>query len=219
MAYKYSSGPTKQDDIYAKKSVDDDGNTYINFEEDYIGLVAGGVTLLEASGSVVSSSVNISASAFYGDGSNLTGIASPIHAPWISGSTNTHSSMASTTTNITITGANLTSTSAISFDSQFTTDGHSIGSITFNSPTEIVVPITTGASSGSYTMTITNTDGLSTSVTDIYQVSTHQLYALDSIGKFTSIDDMTYGADSYGETLGQESTARQQLAGMPAAAQ
>ena len=75
MSYKYSNGPTKQDDIYAKKSVDADGNTYINFEEDYIGLVAGGVTLLEASGSVVSSSVNISASAFYGDGSNLTGIA------------------------------------------------------------------------------------------------------------------------------------------------
>tara|TARA_R110000796_G_scaffold58391_4_gene134765 strand:- start:3256 stop:4737 length:1482 start_codon:yes stop_codon:yes gene_type:complete len=195
----------------------------------------------------VSASINISASSFYGDGSNLTGIsggggaptgaqyitlsvnsdlsaervltagsgisitdggagstitvattASPIHAPWISGSTNTYSSMASTTTNITITGANLTSTSVISFDSQFATDGHSIGSVTFNSPTEIVVPITTGTTGGQYTMTITNTDGLSTSVTNAYRVSTHQLYALDSIGKFTSIDDMAYGADSFG---------------------
>jgi hypothetical protein len=47
-------------------------------------------------------------------------------------------------------------------------------------------------------MTITNTDGLSDSVTDGYTASTVQLYALDSIGKFTSIDDMAYGADSYG---------------------
>jgi|TARA_R110000824_G_scaffold21668_3_gene80620 hypothetical protein len=40
MAYKYNSAPTKQDDIYAKKSIDGDSDTYIDFEEDYIGLVA-----------------------------------------------------------------------------------------------------------------------------------------------------------------------------------
>lgn len=249
MTYKFYNGPTKQDDIYAKKSVDADGDTYIDFEENYIGIVVGGTTLLAVSGSVVSSSTSISASTFHGDGSNLTGIAggagsgaptdaqyitlatdgdlsgyriltagsgitltdagatgnitvaataAPIHAPWVSGSTDTYSSMISTTTDITVLGANLTSTSVVSFDSQFATDGHSIGSMTFISPTEIVVPITTGTTGSQYTMTITNADGLTGTLTNAYKVSTHQLYALDSLSKFTSIDDMAYGADSYG---------------------
>ena len=247
MAYNYSKGKTFQGDIY--NEADTERNTFIDFSEDAVGIVTAGTLAFVISGTTgeISSSYNLSASAFYGDGSNLTNVvggdgaptdaqyitlatngslsaervltagtgitltdagaggnitiaatAAPIHAPWISGSTDTYSSMISTTTDVTIIGANLTSTSVVSFDSQFATDGHTVGSVSFISPTEIVVPITTGATGSQYTMTITNTDGLSDSVTDVYNVSTHQLYALDSIGKFTSIDDMAYGAVSYG---------------------
>lgn len=51
MAYKYSSGPRKFDDITAEGDVQ--GNTKIDFEEDYIGLVTSGSSVLVVSGSVV----------------------------------------------------------------------------------------------------------------------------------------------------------------------
>tara|TARA_A200000159_G_scaffold155011_1_gene168408 strand:- start:2811 stop:3482 length:672 start_codon:yes stop_codon:yes gene_type:complete len=51
MAYKYSSGPRKFDDITAEG--DAQGNTKIDFEEDYIGLVTSGSSTLVVSGSVV----------------------------------------------------------------------------------------------------------------------------------------------------------------------
>jgi len=49
MAYKYSIGGRKFDDITAE--TDAQGNTKIDFEEDYIGLVVGGNTTLSVSGS------------------------------------------------------------------------------------------------------------------------------------------------------------------------
>jgi hypothetical protein len=49
MAYKYSIGGRKFDDITAE--TDAQGNTKIDFEEDYIGLVVSGSTTLSVSGS------------------------------------------------------------------------------------------------------------------------------------------------------------------------
>jgi hypothetical protein len=89
MSYKFSLGERTFDDITAE--VDAQANTKIDFEEDYIGFVTSGSSTLVVSGSSVgigttipnhtlavvgdiSASVHISASAFYGDGSNLTGI-------------------------------------------------------------------------------------------------------------------------------------------------
>ena len=89
MSYKFSLGERTFDDITAE--VDAQANTKIDFEEDYIGFVTSGSSTLVVSGSMVgigttipnhtlavvgdiSASVHISASAFYGDGSNLTGI-------------------------------------------------------------------------------------------------------------------------------------------------
>ena len=46
MAYKYTTGSVNRGDIYAESSIDDDGNTYINFGNNSIGLVAGAVDLL-----------------------------------------------------------------------------------------------------------------------------------------------------------------------------
>ena len=75
MAYKFSRGKTFQGDIYNEDDVQK--NTYLDWSEDAIGFVAGGATCLIISGSgAVSSSLNLSASAFYGDGSNLTNITS-----------------------------------------------------------------------------------------------------------------------------------------------
>jgi len=51
MAYKYSIGGRKFDDITAETDVQ--GNTKIDFEEDYIGLVTSGSSTLVASGSMV----------------------------------------------------------------------------------------------------------------------------------------------------------------------
>ena len=51
MAYKYSSGPRKFDDITAEGDVQ--GNTKIDFEEDYIALMTSGSNVLVVSGSNV----------------------------------------------------------------------------------------------------------------------------------------------------------------------
>ena len=72
MAYKYSKGKTYQGDIYNED--DTQKNTFLDWSEDAIGLVAGGELVLAVSASVVSSSANLSASAFYGDGSGLSNI-------------------------------------------------------------------------------------------------------------------------------------------------
>jgi hypothetical protein len=75
MAYKYSKGKTFQGDIYNED--DTQRNTYLDWSEDAIGFVAGGQECLVISGSgAMSSSLNVSASAFYGDGSNLTNVTS-----------------------------------------------------------------------------------------------------------------------------------------------
>lgn len=49
MAYKYSTGERKFDDITAEG--DAQGNTKIDFEEDYIALVTSGSSVLVVSGS------------------------------------------------------------------------------------------------------------------------------------------------------------------------
>ena len=73
MAYKYTTGSVHRGDIYNE---DDSGrNTYIDWSEDAVAFVCGGVDALVVSGSMgLSSSLNMSASAFYGDGSGLSGI-------------------------------------------------------------------------------------------------------------------------------------------------
>tara|TARA_Y100000296_G_scaffold62593_1_gene72735 strand:- start:152 stop:715 length:564 start_codon:yes stop_codon:yes gene_type:complete len=53
MAYKYTTGSVNRGDLYAESSVDSDGNTYIDFSEDAIGLVAGGTTNFVVSSSTV----------------------------------------------------------------------------------------------------------------------------------------------------------------------
>ena len=56
MAYKYSSGPRKFDDITAEGDVQ--GNTKIDFEEDYIALMTSGSNVLVVSGSNVGIGTN-----------------------------------------------------------------------------------------------------------------------------------------------------------------
>ena len=74
MAYKYAKGKVFRGDIYNED--DTQKNTYLDWSEDAVGIVAGGVLAFTISGSnnEISSSYNLSASAFYGDGSNLTGV-------------------------------------------------------------------------------------------------------------------------------------------------
>ena len=47
MAYKFTTGSVNRGDLYAEKSIDDDGDTYINFGDDSISLVANAVNVLE----------------------------------------------------------------------------------------------------------------------------------------------------------------------------
>ena len=47
MAYKYTKGSVNRGDLYAETSIDDDGDTYINFGDDSISLVANAVNVLE----------------------------------------------------------------------------------------------------------------------------------------------------------------------------
>jgi len=46
MAYKYTKGSVNRGDLYAETSIDDDGDTYINFGDDSISLVANAVDTL-----------------------------------------------------------------------------------------------------------------------------------------------------------------------------
>ena len=46
MAYKYTTGSVNRGDLYAESSIDDDGDTYINFGSDSISLVANAVNTL-----------------------------------------------------------------------------------------------------------------------------------------------------------------------------
>tara|TARA_R100000008_G_scaffold60856_3_gene38297 strand:- start:5 stop:1873 length:1869 start_codon:yes stop_codon:yes gene_type:complete len=79
MAYLFATGSVRRGDIYYED--DSQRNTYIDWSEDAVAFVCGGVDALVVSGSTgLSSSLNMSASAFYGDGSNLenvTATASP----------------------------------------------------------------------------------------------------------------------------------------------
>ena len=119
----------------------------------------------------VSASLNVSASAFYGDGTGLTGVATAIHDPWVSGSTDTYKRLMTTTGSIEIDGYGFTDGSTVSFDSQFDTDGHAAGALTFNSPVSLSLVVSASAQTGSYDMTISNTDGLSYTVTNGLQVA------------------------------------------------
>tara|TARA_Y100000310_G_scaffold169757_1_gene169966 strand:- start:921 stop:2726 length:1806 start_codon:yes stop_codon:yes gene_type:complete len=114
----------------------------------------------------VSASSNVSASAFYGDGSNLDGVGSNIHAPWISGSDLTYETTYSGSAKITLSGYNFASGIVASLESQFTTDGHSTGSTTWNNPTSVSFPLTASAQTASYDIILTNTDGLTYTLSD-----------------------------------------------------
>jgi hypothetical protein len=74
MAYKYTRGSVNRGDIYNED--DTQGNTYIDWSEDAFGVVAAGSLAFSISGSneEISSSYNLSASAFYGDGSGLSNV-------------------------------------------------------------------------------------------------------------------------------------------------
>ena len=73
MAYKYAKGKIYRGDIYNED--DTQRNTFIDFSEDAVGIIVGNAEGLVVSGSgAVSSSLNVSASGFYGDGSGLSGI-------------------------------------------------------------------------------------------------------------------------------------------------
>lgn len=79
MTYKYSKGKTFKGDIYNED--DAERNTYLDWSEDAIGFIAGGEPCLVISGSgAISSSLNLSASAFYGDGSNLENVSVTVAA-------------------------------------------------------------------------------------------------------------------------------------------
>ncbi len=72
MAYNTKKGSQHTGDIQFEGDPDD---TQIDFENDSIKLKTGGLDRLEVNNNHVSASVNLSASAFYGDGSTLSGIA------------------------------------------------------------------------------------------------------------------------------------------------
>ena len=78
MAYKFTKGKVYRGDIYNEDDVQQ--NTYLDWSEDAIGVVAGGPLVFAVSSSMVSSSLELSASKFHGDGSdlsNITATASP----------------------------------------------------------------------------------------------------------------------------------------------
>ena len=138
----------------------------------------------------VSASSNVSASAFYGDGSNLDGVGSNIHAPWISGSDLTYEMTYSGSAEITLSGYNFASGIVASLESQFTTDGHSTGSTTWNNPTSVSFSLTASAQTASYDIILTNTDGLTYTLTDgIFITSCAAAAALQTI-ELTSNDDI-----------------------------
>jgi hypothetical protein len=155
----------------------------------------------------VSASVNVSASAFYGDGSTLTGVATAIHDPWVSGSAHgsadTYKRLMSTTGSIDIDGYGFTDGSTVSFDSQFDTDGHSAGTLTFNSPVSLSLVLTASAQTGSYDMTISNTDGLSYTLTNGLQVAGTITTNIDSNAKVAANRTNTTYTTVYG--IGQRS--------------
>ena len=71
MAYNTSKGDRELGDI----KNENDPDTQIDFENDQISLKTGGANRLTATNTHVSCSVNLSASAFYGSGVNLTNVA------------------------------------------------------------------------------------------------------------------------------------------------
>jgi len=159
----------------------------------------------------VSASVNISASAFYGDGSNLSGIGgggststTNIQAPFISGSVNMAVTGLSETKTFNFSGWNFASDVRITMESQFTTDGHTTGSTTWNSPVAISCPVTTSATSGVYDIIVTNSDGLTYTVTDglTVNVALRQTILIDSIDKLENIYAIEYD-ETYGITTNQ----------------
>ena len=72
MAYNTKKGSQHTGDIQFEGDPDE---TQIDFENDSIKLKTGGFDRLEVNNNHVSASVNLSASAFYGDGSTLSGVA------------------------------------------------------------------------------------------------------------------------------------------------
>ena len=247
MSYKFTTGSVRRDDIYYEQ--DPEQNTYIDWNQDSIGFVAGGQTLLTVSTAAgVSGSVNVSASSFYGDGSNLSNVAgggaptdaayvtlatdgdlsaervltagdgigltdggagstititnpAMIHAPWLSGSTDTYQADFSGNTLLNLDGYNFASGIITSFDAQFTTDGHTSGSTTWNSPVFAEAAVTASSTTGSYDIIVTNTDGQAFTITDgLGVVAGPYEITLDSSDQYTDYNNTTF--DTIGDRTG-----------------
>jgi hypothetical protein len=73
MAYKYTKGSVNRGDLYAESSVDDDGDTYINFGSDSISLVANAInTLAVGTAGVVINEGGVDAQDFRVESDNAT---------------------------------------------------------------------------------------------------------------------------------------------------
>jgi len=127
----------------------------------------------------VSASSNVSASAFYGDGSNLSNAGTSIHLPWISGSTAAYEAQASGSAVISLNGYNFASGISASLGSQATTDGHSWGATTWNSPVSVSFAVTGSVTTGSYDVTLTNTDNQAHTLTDGILVAAASLQEIE----------------------------------------
>lgn len=115
-----------------------------------------------------------------------------ILAPWIKGSAGTYERLTHTTGSISIVGDNFTTNSIISFESQFTTDGHAAGSLTWNSPTSLSLVVSASSQTGYYDMTVTNTDGLADTLTDGLKMSDMITINIDSNDKLSGSFNMKY---------------------------
>jgi len=128
----------------------------------------------------VSASSNVSASAFYGDGSNLSNVGgTSIHLPWISGSTAAYEAQASGSAVISLNGYNFASGISASLGNQATTDGHSWGATTWNSPVSVSFAVTGSVTTGSYDVTLTNTDDQAHTLTDGILVAAASLQEIE----------------------------------------
>ena len=127
-----------------------------------------------------------------------------IQAPFISGSVNMAVTGLSETKTFNFSGWNFAPDVRITMESQFTTDGHTTGSTTWNSPVAISCPVTTSATSGIYDIIVTNSDGLTYTVTDglTVNVALRQIILIDSIDKLENIYAIEYD-ETYGITTDQ----------------
>ncbi len=129
----------------------------------------------------VSASSNVSASAFYGDMSSGAPADTwvNIHAPWLSGSSGTYEATTGDGTTLTLAGYNFASGISASLESQATTDGHSWGGTTWDNPVSVSFAVTGSSTNGNYDIILTNTDGLTHTLTDACVVAAASLQEIE----------------------------------------